>query len=157
MAQVLTGENLLVGTRLDLTVDDRVAGRVHQHILHPLIVVRQLRAVEERLREIPDTEIWSGAGEVVAARNGDGAEPLLVCYLAILTVSGERVLRFITGVTGDLLQRVREILEEGGGVVVVDFDEVRDVDGRVGGDGVGDVGAEREVVDYGTISVCMSC
>lgn len=157
MAQVLTGENLLVWPRLDLTVDDRVARRVQQHILHPLIVVCQLRAVEKRLCEIPDPEIWSGAGEVVAARNGDGAEPLLVRYLAILTASRERVLRFITGVTGNLLKGVREIFEKGGGVVVVDFDEVRDVDGRVRGNGVGDVGAEGEVVDYGTVSVCMSC
>lgn len=143
MAQVAARENLLVRPGLDLGVDERVARRVVQDLLLAVVVVvGQHGAIEERVPDAAWLEVLVGTCEVVAARDGDGAEPLLVCACAVCTVSREGVLGLVDGVAGDLLEGVGEVFVEGGGVVVVDLDEFGDVEGGVGGDGVCYVGAE---------------
>lgn len=105
-------------------------------------------AVVERLVDVPGLEPFVGAGvgggEIGAAGDGDGAEPGDVGGVAVGAVLGEGVLRRRGGFAGDLLEGVGEVFVEGGGVVVVELGEVGS-GGEcvgVGGNGVGDVGAE---------------
>jgi hypothetical protein len=96
------------------------------------------------LRDVARLQVRVRGGEVGASGDGDGAEPVLIVAGAVVAGAGERVLGVGGGVAGDLLEGVREVLEEGGGVGVVERGERGDggEECRVGGDRVGDFGAE---------------
>jgi len=90
------------------------------------------------LGSVSRQEEWEGRVVVFAARDRDGAEPSFVGPGAVIAVAGKRVLCSGCGIAGNLLERVVEILVQGGGVAVVDGREGFDSTVRVGGHGVGD-------------------
>lgn len=101
--------------------------------------------VEEGLVRVARLEVGLGAGEVEAAGDGDGAEPVFVGGGAGGAVYGEGEDgggRVGGGVALDLLEGFVEVLVVGGGFLVVDLAERFQWDCWVRGDGVGDFGAE---------------
>lgn len=103
---------------------------------------------------IADHQVWRVASEICAARDADAAEPLLVGSGAVVASDGEGEHRFRRGVALDLLEGVVEVLVVLGGVVVVDVTQLRDCEVWVGRHRIGDLGAECEIKQHGTIVVC---
>lgn len=120
MTDILTGQDLLIGTRHDLLIDDSIAGCIRRHGLAVRTIIRQGRAIDESLASVTDGQVVGAVAVVGAAGDCDAAEPLFVGSCAVVAVDGEGEPRFIACVALDLLEGIGEVLVEGRGVVVVD-------------------------------------
>jgi hypothetical protein len=99
-------------------------------------------------------EVGERRGEVLAAGDLHRAEPVLVVGAAVVAGFREGVARCVGGVARDLREGVGEVGVVRGGLRVVEGCEACGVElCGVGGDGVGDVTAEGEVVDYLAVAV----
>ena len=116
VAEVRAGEDFFPRPGGDEVVDHAVAGTVHGG---DGFVGRAegrvdgggggIGAVVKFLCDAAGLQPGAWRGEVVAAGDDDGAEPVFVSGGAVGAVAGERVLRCDGGLTGDLLERVAEV------------------------------------------------
>lgn len=152
IAQIITRQQLLVRPRLDELINARIPTRVERRgILHPSLRERRLvepRAVRKRLTDGARLEVGRRIGEVLAARNGDEAEPVFVSRGAVGAVAREGVALAGGRFARDLGEGLVEVGVHGGGVAVIELGELAGVaEVGVAGDGVGDLVAEWEVDD----------
>lgn len=126
MTDILARQNLLIGTRHDLLIDDSIAGCIRRHGLSVWTIIWQGRTIDESLACVTDRQVFGGVTVIRAARDRDAAEPLLVGICAVVAADGEGEHGFFVGFTLDLLEGIGEVLVEGGGVIIVDCAEFVD-------------------------------
>lgn len=126
MTDILTGQDLFIGTRHDLLIDDSIAGCIRRHRLTVRTIIWQRRAIDEGLTCVPNSQVAGGVTVVRTAGDCDATEPLFVGFCAVLAVNSEGEHGFFVCFALDLLEGIGEILVEGGGVVVVDCAELVD-------------------------------
>lgn len=154
IAQLRTRQDLLVRTGVHHRVDQGVPAAEEAR----LVLVRLIPQERVCVRGAPVGERpVDGAGlqpavcrgEVLAARDCHGAQPVLVGRLARRAVAHQGKLLRLRSFTGDLCHGLVEAIIERAGVVVVELAEYCSVGEGVGvaGHGVGDFVAEGEVED----------
>lgn len=89
VADVLARQDLLVRTRFDLCVDQRIPRYVRHDGLSVWIIGWQRATVDKVLPGIAYHQVRGVVGEIGAAWDADAAEPLLVRPRAVVTVDGE--------------------------------------------------------------------
>lgn len=110
MTDILTRQDLLIGTRHDLLINDRIAGFIRRHGLPEGAIIRQRSAINESLACVTDDRVVGIATVIRAAGDRDPAEPLFVGICAVLAVDGEGEHGFFVGFTLDLLEGIGEVL-----------------------------------------------
>lgn len=126
MTDILTRQNLLIGTWHDLLINDSIAGCIRRHGLPVRTIIWQRRSIDESLACVTDRQVVGRVTEIRAAGDRDAAEPLFVGICAVVAADGEGEHGFFVGFTLDLLEGIGEVLVEGGGVVIVDCAELVD-------------------------------
>lgn len=126
MTDILTRQDLLIGTRRDLLIDDSIAGCIRRHGFPVGTILWQGRTIDESLACITDSQVVGRVTVIRAAGDRNPAEPLFVGICAVVAVDGEGEHGFFVGFTLDLLKGIGEVLVEGGGVVIVDCAELVD-------------------------------
>lgn len=157
VAQKVTRQQFLVRPWLDDLVNQRVPTRViPRGIRHPSqrLGIKHLARPGKRLADGAGLEVARGVVEVLAARDRDGAQPVLVGGGAVVAGAGERVALARGRLARDLGERLVEVGVHARGVVVVEARELRRIaEVGVARDRVGDLVAEVEVDDKTAVAV----
>lgn len=96
-------------------------------------------------------------GKILTTRDRHGTKPGFVRIVTVVTVSSQRILGGSSSIAGYLLKSKMKVSVEFAGIIIVQSAEAGQIGKlwlcRVVGNGVGDVGAEGKIVDYGTILI----
>lgn len=160
VAQLLTGQHLLVGPRFDNRIDLGITTRLVAQLVLETCVLRQFvlarsGPVGKRRVDSPRLQERGRHREIFATRDGDTAQPVSICAVAGRAIADERILLRIVGLAGDQLHGFVKAVVQGEGVVVIKLAQ----SGRIGeclviaGYGVGDLVAEGEIEDELAITV----
>lgn len=153
VADVVAGEDLLVGARLDLVVDEGVPGRGPGGLVAVLGAERlgDARPVREGVVDVPRLQVGAvGLREVLAPRHRHRAQPVLVRRPAVVARLHQRVPVLRRRLALHLLQRLLEVAVHLPRVVVVEPLEVRHLgeELRVGRHGVLRLVAQCQVENH---------
>ncbi|ELR10378.1 hypothetical protein GMDG_00791 [Pseudogymnoascus destructans 20631-21] len=159
IAHIQTRQDLLIRSRLHYCIDRRIPARVEvPNCLAGRQEIRILkhRRVGEGLHHVPRLQPGVATAVILAPRDRDAAEPGFIRFRAVVAVADQTVLAGVRDFAGDLLQGFGEVGVGGFGGVVVEGGEGGEgwERGGVAGDGVRDIGAEREVEEDRAVAVC---
>lgn len=156
ITEIVAGQHFLVWARLDHIVDPRVPARREgggvRHRRQRLSV--QSVTVRERLGDGTGLEVRGRAGKILAARDGNGAEPVFIGGRAVGAVAHERVALARRCVARDLGEGLLKVGVCRSGVAVVEVGELcRVAKIWVARDRVGDLVAEGQIDNEGTVAM----
>ncbi len=158
ITQIVTRQQLLVRSGTDELVNERVPTRVECGGVPDTRAVKRMGvehgAVWEGLADGARLEVGRGVGKVLAARDRDGAQPVLVGGGAVVAAARERVALAGRRLARNLRERFVEVGVDRCRVVVIEGRELgRVAEARVARDRVSDLVAEVEVNDEGAVAV----